>query len=255
MCEIFFAEAAVTHGRLSALGIASFGPLDLNRESATYGHITSTPKEGWAQVVMVDYFEKAFSVPVVFETDVNGAALGEMVVGSAQTCTNFIYVTVGTGIGAGVVINRQLLRGVSHPEIGHMLVPRYSGDEYVGGCPFHRDCLEGLASGTAIGNRWKVSAMDLPITHAAWNMQAYYLAVMCVNLTHAYSPEKIILGGGVMGQAALFPLIRAEFVRLINHYAPASILHAVDDFIVPPGLNDRSAIRGALHMASTLTIE
>jgi len=249
----FFAEAAVTHGPLSALGIASFGPLDLNKKSATYGYITNTPKAGWSQCAIVDYFEKAFSVPIAFETDVNGAALGELYNGAAKGCENFVYVTIGTGIGAGVVINGKLLQGVSHPEVGHMLVPRAASDSFEGCCPFHADCVEGLASGTAISTRWKQSAKELADDHSAWALEAHYLALLCVNLTHAYSPEKIVLGGGVMEKQLLFPLIRTEFSRLINRYAPESIITNVDNFIVPTGLEGKAGMIGALHMAAAVS--
>ncbi len=251
----FFAEAAVIHGQLSALGIASFGPLDLNKKSPHYGYITSTPKAGWSQCAIVDYFEKAFSIPIAFETDVNGAALGELHSGAAQGCNNFVYVTVGTGIGAGVVINGKLLQGVTHPEVGHMLIPREASDTYEGCCPFHSHCLEGFASGTSMGARWKVAAETLPDDHVAWKIEAYYLATLCVNLTHLYSPEKIVFGGGVMAKALLFPLIRQEFLRLINGYAPASILNNLDDFIVPTGLQGKAGTIGALQMAASLVVK
>lgn len=251
----FFAEASVVYGQLSALGIASFGPLDLNKKSPHYGYITSTPKAGWSQCAIVDYFEKAFSIPIAFETDVNGAALGELRSGAAQGCDNFVYVTIGTGIGAGIVLNGKLLQGVTHPEVGHMLIPREPSDSYAGCCPFHSNCLEGFASGTSIGARWKVPAETLADEHVAWKIEAYYLATLCVNLTHFYSPEKIVLGGGVMAKTALFPLIRTEFLRLINGYAPAAILKSVDEFIVPTGLHGKAGMLGALHMAATLAVK
>lgn len=237
-------------GRFAAIGIASFGPVELNRSAANYGFITKTPKAGWSNTDVCGYFRAAFAVPVAFETDVNGAAWGELVAGAARDCSNFIYVTVGTGIGAGIVVNGKLLQGVTHPEVGHMLMPRASlQDDYEGCCPFHKGCLEGLASGTAINKRWGINGKDLPDDHAAWDYEAHYLATMCVNLTQCFAPQKIILGGGVMDKKLLFPLIRNKFLELINGYAPESILARVDQFIVPTGLAGQAGIVGAIALA------
>lgn len=252
--EQFFIAQQEQFGTLNALGIASFGPVDLNRESRTYGHILTTPKPGWSMIDMRGYFARAFNVPVAFETDVNGSALGEYHYGAARCVDNFVYVTVGTGIGAGVMINGRLLQGVGHPELGHMLVPQdFSKDSFSGCCPFHGNCLEGLASGTAITARWKKPANQLSSNHQVWALEAHYLALMCVNITHLFSPQKIILGGGVMSQALLLPMIRVNFLRLINGYAAAQVLEQADQFIVAPGVEDgMSGMRGALWLASSV---
>lgn len=248
--EFFITNLQAQQATLAATGIASFGPVELNRSSSQYGFITKTPKAGWSNTDVCGYFRAAFDVPVAFETDVNGAAWGELVAGAARDCSNFIYVTVGTGIGAGIVVNGKLLQGVTHPEVGHILMPRASlQDDYQGCCPFHTGCLEGLASGTAINKRWGINGKDLPDDHAAWDYEAHYLATMCVNLTQCFAPQKIILGGGVMDKKLLFPLIRNKFLQLINGYAPESILARVDQFIVPTGLAGQAGIVGAIALA------
>lgn len=248
--DFFTANLQAHQATLAAIGIASFGPVELNRSAPQYGFITKTPKAGWSNTDVCGYFRAAFDVPVAFETDVNGAAWGELMAGAARDCSNFIYVTVGTGIGAGIVVNGKLLQGVTHPEVGHMLMPRASlQDDYQGCCPFHTGCLEGLASGTAINKRWGINGKDLPDDHAAWDYEAHYLATMCVNLTQCFAPQKIILGGGVMDKKLLFPLIRNKFLQLINGYAPESILARVDQFIVPTGLAGQAGIVGAIALA------
>lgn len=247
----FFNDTLAAHSaQLAALGIASFGPVELDRTATNYGFITKTPKAGWSNTDICGYFRAAFDVPIAFETDVNGAAWGELRAGAARACSNFIYVTVGTGIGAGIVVNGKLLQGVTHPEVGHMLMPRASlQDDYQGCCPFHKGCLEGMASGTAINKRWGINGKDLPDEHAAWDYEAHYLAAMCVNLTQCFAPQKIILGGGVMEKKLLFPLVRNKFLELINGYAPESILARVDQYIVPTGLDGKAGVVGALDLA------
>lgn len=247
----FFSDAVRSRDTsLAAMGIASFGPVELDRGAPNYGFITKTPKAGWSNTDICGYFRTAFNVPVAFETDVNGAAWGELVAGAARDCSHFIYVTVGTGIGAGIVVNGKLLQGVTHPEVGHMLMPRASlQDDYQGCCPFHKGCLEGLASGTAINKRWGINGKDLPDDHAAWDYEAHYLAAMCVNLTQCFAPQKIILGGGVMDKKLLFPLVRSKFLELINGYAPESILTRVDQYIVPTGLDGKAGVVGAIDLA------
>lgn len=239
-------------GQLRALGLASFGPVDLDKQSSSYGCITSTPKPGWSNYPIRDYFVNELQVPVAFETDVNGAALGERLAGSAIGCRHFVYVTVGTGIGAGVMVNGQLMQGRAHPEIGHMLIPKAMGDDFSGCCPFHGACLEGLASGTALNKRWKTDPSGLAASHLAWHWQSYYLALMCVNLTLAYGPEKIILGGGVMQQPHLIPMIHAQFKSLINGYAAPEILQNLSEFIVPTNMGGRAGVVGCLFAARGL---
>lgn len=248
----FFLHYLPKNQKLVSLGVASFGPVDLDSNSASYGAITKTPKAGWSGVQVRDYFIQSLGIPVAFETDVNGAALGEMALGAAKGCKNFVYVTVGTGIGAGVVVNGRLLQGQFHPEVGHTLMPQAEGDKYAGCCPFHQGCLEGLASGTALNQRWQANPAAFPKEHQAWAFEAYYLAAMCVNLTQCYGPQKIVLGGGVMQQAHLFPSIRHEFSRLINGYAPDQLLAHLDSYIVPTALAGRAGVYGCLKMAKSL---
>lgn len=247
----FFNETLFAHGaQLAAMGIASFGPVELNPSARHYGFITKTPKPSWSNTDIRGYFRAEFNVPIAFQTDVNGAAWGELIAGAAQACRNFIYVTIGTGIGAGIVINGQLLQGLTHPEVGHILMPRaLIQDDYAGCCPFHVGCLEGMASGTAIAQRWGVHGKYLQDDHPAWDLEAHYLAAMCVNLTHCFAPEKIILGGGVMEKKLLFPLIRSQFAELIYGYASESILQNLDQYIVPTGLAGQAGIVGALDLA------
>lgn len=235
---------------LQAVGIASFGPVELTPDSPCYGFITHTPKPGWSHTNLVGYFRKNLAVPVAFQTDVNGAALGEWRFGAAQGCHNFVYVTIGTGIGAGVFSQGNLLQGISHPEVGHMLIPQKSPqDTFAGCCPFHGNCLEGLASGPAILQRWQTPAESLPAHHPGWELEAFYLAAMCVNITLMYAPQKIILGGGVMQHQPLFSLIHQQFDHLIAGYGQGAALDNLATYIVPAGVPEGSGILGALAMA------
>ncbi len=238
-------------GPIQRLGIASFGPLDRDQSSPLYGQILHTPKLGWGQFNLVDFFRRHLQVPVTIDTDVNGAALGEHHFGAARGLKHFVYITVGTGLGGGVMIDGQLLQGVGHPELGHMLIPHDPvSDPFAGCCPFHDNCLEGLASGTAMTQRWQAPIADLPREHPAWRMEAHYLAMMCVNLTHCYMPQKIILGGGVMSQRQLFPMIHAEFSQLLNGYARAQVLTDAESYIVPSGCAGYAGQLGALILAA-----
>lgn len=246
----FFVDAIKRYGPLQAMGIASFGPVDLNPRSQTYGFITNTPKAGWSGTNIVGFFEDSLQLPVSFETDVNGAALGEHRFGVARGVDNFVYVTVGTGVGAGVMLNGHLLQGAAHPEVGHMLIRDIKSDAFSGVCPFHGDCLEGLASGPAIEARWGHPGFELPAAHPAWELEAHYLAMMCVNLTHCYAPEKIILGGGVMAQTHLMDKVRDKFSQYMNGYFALDIGSDLASYIVPPQLNGHSGLMGALVMAN-----
>lgn len=238
-------------GRLAAVGIASFGPVDLQRDSSTYGYITSTPKPGWANVPMVGAARNALRVPVGFDTDVNGAALAEGRWGAAQGLHSFLYLTIGTGIGGGGVLDGRLMHGLVHPEMGHIRVPHdRQADPFTGHCPFHGDCLEGLASGPALQSRWGRPAEELPEDHAAWELEAHYLALALVTFVCTVSPQRIILGGGVMSNAWLFPLIRREVVGLLNNYVRApQIVEDIDGYVVAPGLGSRAGALGALALA------
>jgi fructokinase len=236
---------------LAAIGIASFGPVDLNPDSWTYGYITSTPKSGWRNCDIAGAVRKSLGVPVGFDTDVNGAALGEARWGAAQGLSDFIYLTVGTGIGGGAVANGRVVHGLVHPEMGHIRVPHdRSRDPFDGGCPFHGDCLEGLASGPAIEKRWGISARELPATHPGVALEAHYLALGIANWVCTLSPQRVVLGGGVMQQAQLFPLIRAELLELLNGYVQAGeITECVDHYVVPARLRGRAGVVGGLLLA------
>lgn len=244
-----------SHSRnLAAIGIGSFGPLELNPESPKYGHITKTPKPGWSNFDLVGAIRDAFHVPVALDTDVNAAALAESCWGAAQGLTTFLYVTVGTGIGGGAVVEGKILHGKTHPEMGHIRVPHdRSLDPFPGSCPYHGDCLEGLASGPALEARWKVSPLSLPPSHPAWLLEAEYLAMACVNWMCTLSPQRIILGGGVMQQTRLFSLIRERVAILMNTYMdmpePADKLGS---FIVSSPLGGKAGSLGALALAASV---
>lgn len=237
----FFRERAA----LRALGIASFGPVDLDPRSATYGYITSTPKPGWSHTDIAGTMGRALGVPVHFDTDVNAAALAESRWGSARGLDDVVYLTVGTGIGGGALVGGRLVHGLLHPEMGHMRPPHDRiADPYGGICPFHGDCLEGLASGPAIEQRWGVRAHDLPPDHPAWRLEARYLAAGVVNLICTLSPRRVILGGGVMEQAHLFPMVREEVAAMLNGYVAAPE-------IGPPALGNNTGVLGAIALAMT----
>ena len=247
----FFQRAAGS--RLSSLGIASFGPIDLNRNSSTYGHITTTPKAAWRNFDIVGALGKALPVPIAFETDVNAAALAEGQWGAARDVADYVYITVGTGIGGGVVVERRPVHGLMHPEIGHLHLQQQEDDPFAGICPYHGNCLEGLASGPAIAKRWGCSPERLPATHPAWELEAQYLAVAVSTLVYTLSPHRFILGGGVMQQDALLPAIRRNLLRLLNRYIGKSELHeGIDGYIVRPGLSSHSGVLGAILLAGRL---
>lgn len=230
------------------LGIGSFGPLDLNVDSATYGSITKTPKLAWRDYPLLSAFREALQVPCALDTDVNAAALCEAEMGAAKGLENCVYVTVGTGIGGGVYVEGKLVHGKMHPEVGHMLLRAHPQDPCPDGfCPYHKGCLEGVASGPAMEKRWGKSARELPPDHPAWALEAHYLAQMCMNLMMAISPEKIILGGGVMGQKHLFPMIRKEFLSLLNGYIPC--VQDAERMIVPPMCYPDSGLMGSVLLA------
>ncbi len=235
---------------LKAIGIASFGPVDPNPVSPTYGYITSTPKAGWANVNLGGRIKEAFGKPIVFDTDVNGAALGEYTWGAAKEYDSAIYLTVGTGIGGGAIIEGHRLHGMIHPEMGHLMVPRAPGDTFEGNCPYHVTCLEGMATGPALKKRWGTSAENLPRDHEAWDLEAFYLAMAVVNYILTLSPHLIIMGGGVMEQEQLFPKIRKLVQDTLNGYinTPA-ILENIDTYIVPPALGNKAGVLGSIALA------
>lgn len=250
----FFRAESAARGPLAAIGVGSFGPVDLREGSATWGFITTTPKAGWEHTDVAGRLARELGVPVAFDTDVNAAAVGEARWGAAQGLDTFVYLTVGTGIGGGGLVGGQPMHGLVHPEMGHMLLPRDpSIDPFAGVCPYHAGCLEGLASGPALLARWGQPAETLPADHPAWRLEAHYLALAVANLVCTLSPQRVVLGGGVMEQAHLFPLIRHEVVSLLNGYIRAQeILGAIDAYIVPPGLGNRAGRLGAIAMAERL---
>lgn len=235
---------------IKALGIGSFGPIDIDKMSDTYGYITSTPKLGWGNYPFVRTMKEAFNIPIEFNTDVNGAALGESIHGAAKGLDSCLYITVGTGIGAGAAVQGKLLQGLSHPEMGHVLVRRHPEDTYKGHCPYHGDCAEGMAAGPAIEERWGKKAIQLADRKEVWEMEAYYLAQTLMQYILILSPKKIIMGGGVMKQAQIFSLVRRQVQELLNGYvAVPQITEHIDDYIVSPGLGDDAGIVGALMLA------
>ena len=238
---------------ISALGIGSFGPLDLNPDSPTYGHITLTPKLSWRNYPLMPELARRLGVPVAIDTDVNAAALAEYELGAGRGKRSLLYVTVGTGIGGGLVAEGNLVHGLIHPEIGHMfLAPLESDPMPRGVCPFHAGCLEGLASGPAIEKRWGLSAKLMSEDHPAWELEASYLAQMCANMILAVSPEIIVLGGGVMQQMHLFPRIREKTIQLLGGYvaSPAVAPEGISSYIVPPALSVNSGVTGALLLGA-----
>lgn len=236
---------------IRAIGIGSFGPLDLNPESATFGCITSTPKPGWQDYDIAGAISEGLGVPVGLDTDVNAAALGEGRWGAADGLHDFLYLTVGTGIGGGAVVNGAVLHGMVHPEMGHIRVPHdRSKDPFPGICPFHSDCLEGLVSGPAIEARWGIAPDDLPEHHEAWALEAHYLALGLVSWICTLSPQRIIVGGGVMQQPRLFLMMRSNLASLLNGYIKAKALTSeINGFVVPPKLGSLSGVLGALVLA------
>jgi len=241
-------------GQLAAIGIGSFGPIQLNPDSPKYGYITNTPKNGWSDFDLIGPLRSAFKVPIVVDTDVNAAALAEAQWGRAQGLKTFLYVTVGTGIGGGALAEGMILHGLIHPEMGHIRVPHDEvRDPFPGVCPYHGDCLEGLASGRALEARWGAPSGTLPPDHPAWVLEAEYLALGCANWICTLSPQRIILGGGVMQQHHLFPLIRHRLSMLLNAYIDVpQLTHDIANYVVPSSLGGRGGILGALALAGTM---
>ena len=247
----FFRQAQEAGQELDAIGIASFGPIDPDPQSPTWGYVTTTPKPGWANTDFAGAVRQALGVPVAFDTDVNAAAYGEGRWGAALRLHTCVYLTIGTGIGGGAVSNGALLHGLMHPEMGHMRVPHdWEQDPYPGCCGYHGDCWEGLAAGPAIEGRWKQSGRLLPPDHPAWPLEAHYLALGLMNITLIACPQRIIMGGGVMEQAQLFPMIRRDLQHLLNGYLRVPhVAEGIDEFVVPPALGNRSGVLGAIAMA------
>lgn len=233
---------------IEALGIGCFGPIDVNRDSATYGYITTTPKLAWQNFNIVGAFRDKLGVPVGFDTDVNGSALGEYTWGIAKGLHSCIYITIGTGIGVGAIVDGRLVHGMLHPEGGHILLHKLPHDTYEGFCPFHKNCMEGLAAGPAIEGRWGKKAVALADRTEVWEMEAEYIAQALVDYLMLFSPQRIILGGGVMHQTQLLPLIREKFHKLLNGYIKTKELEDLDSYIVAQSLDDKQGIMGALKL-------
>jgi fructokinase len=245
----------VKSGELTAVGIASFGPLDLNPDSPTYGYITTTPKPGWSQIDLYGEIQRSLQVPVAFDTDVNVAAFGEQYwVAENRSMDPFLYMTVGTGIGVGVIVNGSPVHGLMHAEAGHFALPHdWQRDPFPGVCPYHGDCLEGLASGLSMNKRWGQRAERLPDSHPAWDLESDYIALALVNLIYAYSPQRIILGGGVPQHPGLLQTVRCKVKQFMNGYVQSPmLLEKIDEYILPPALGNRSGGLGAIAMASVL---
>lgn len=234
---------------LKALGIACFGPVDLNISSPTYGYITNTPKPGWSNTDIAGTFKKALSVPVGFDTDVAGSLIGEVTYGSSKGLKNVVYITVGTGIGGGVMAEGRILHGMMHPELGHMVMHIHPEDSYKCRCPFHDHCLEGLACGLAVEERRGLKGKDIPDDDKVWEIEAYYLGQAMVNLILTLSPERIILGGGIMHRTFLFDMIRKETKKQLNSYVKTALLDDINNYIVPASLNDDQGILGCIKLA------
>jgi fructokinase len=251
--EFFEPYAADLHG----LGIASFGPIDLDTSSSTYGYVTTTPKPNWAYADLVGPIARAYTVPVAFDTDVNGAALGEHHWGAAQGLDTFCYFTIGTGIGGGAMVNGSMLHGVLHPEMGHMIVPHdRTVDPFEGYCTFHKDCFEGMACGPSMEARWNAPAESLGPDHPAWDLEATYIAEAMRSVVCILSPQRIILGGGVMSQPHVLPLVRTKLLETLNGYIQAkALIDDIESYIVPPSLGNQSGVLGAIALGMKAVVD
>ena len=237
---------------LHSVGIASFGPIDLDEKSATYGFITTTPKYDWQNVGLLNYIKSGLNVPVALDTDVNGAVLGEHLYGSGRGLNGLAYMTVGTGIGVGSIVNNKLIKGLSHTELGHTLVPNIKANEEKSSCPYHSNCLEGLASGTALRQQWGIPAEDINDS-MAWEIEAKYLAYGLVNVIVATLPKRIVIGGGVMNHEGLLENVRRNVKLTLNGYLKlAELTDQVDNYIILPGLGELSGVTGAIYLAANL---
>ena len=234
--------------KIEALGIGCFGPIDVDRNSETYGYITTTPKLPWQNFNIVGAFRDKLGIPVGFDTDVNGSALGEYTWGIGKGLHSCIYITIGTGVGVGAIVDGRLVHGMMHPEGGHILLQKLPHDTYEGFCPFHKNCMEGLAAGPAIEGRWGKKAVELADRMEVWEMEAAYIAQALVDYVMLLSPQCIILGGGVMHQTQLLPLIREKFRKLLNGYIRTKELEDLENYIVVQSLDDKQGIMGALKL-------
>ncbi len=241
---------------LAAIGFSSFGPLNLNPASPSYGHVTATPKPGWSGTDILTPIRQEFQLPIAFELDVNAAAYGEWYwVDENRACDPLVYFTIGTGIGAGIVANGRLVHGLVHPEAGHIHIPHdWTKDPFPGVCPFHGDCFEGLATGPSIAARWKAKSEELPDDHPVWALEANYIAGAMANTICMLSPQRIVLGGGVMQRKHLFPMIHKRVQEILNGYIASPVIkEEIETLIIPPALGARSGVLGAVALAISLT--
>ena len=247
----FFRHQQKEVGRIEGIGIGTFGPIDPRPTSPTFGHILLTPKPGWSNVDVLGPIRDELNVPVAFDSDVNAAVLAEWRWGAAQACDPALYLTIGTGIGGGVILGGRVLHGLLHPEMGHLHMNRDpTRDPFTGSCPFHSDCFEGLAAGPAVEERWGQTAESLPPHHPAWELEAQYIARALTAFVYILSPQRIVVGGGIMEQLHLFPMVRDKVKALLNGYIQSEhILERIDQYIVPPALGNRAGVLGALAMA------
>lgn len=241
--------------QVEALGVGSFGPLDLDRNSPTWGYITATPKDGWRFYDLAGELQRALDIPVALDTDVNCAALGEARFGSCVGLEDCVYITVGTGIGMGVLCGGRLIHGMQHPELGHIPVAPVFGDNYQGCCPYHGRCLEGMASGSALRGRWGIPAQEMADRPEVWQLEAEYLAQGIVTCILAYAPRRIVLGGGVAHQPQLLPLVRAAVTRQLAGYVSTEAVKDMDSYIVAPALNDNQALLGCYELVRDPSVQ
>lgn len=239
---------------MEALGVGCFGPIDPDLSSPTYGYITTTPKTAWQNFNIMGALKQRYNIPMAFDTDVNGAALGEAYFGAAKGLDSALYLTIGTGIGGGAIVGGKLVHGLLHPEMGHMHLTVREDDTYKGTCPYHGTCFEGLAAGPAIENRWGIKGSELAIDHPAWDLEAYYIAQALAIYILTLSPKKIILGGGVMHQQQLFPMIHKYVQDMLHGYIQKEEITTdkIKEYIVYPGLGDNAGICGALALAKSV---
>ena len=254
----WFHQEESKQGKLNAIGIASFGPIDLNKQSPTYGFITSTSKIDWQNTNFLGQIKEKFpDIPLGFDTDVNGAALGEYSWGNAKGLTDFIYITIGTGIGASGMVGGKLIHGLIHPEMGHMKLPPEPGDDFKGVCPFHGNCWEGLCSGPAMQRRTGKRAETISADHTAWLLEIKYIAAAIQNIVCVLSPQRIILGGsvrkaGLLGEKKFFGMIHDQVRLSLNHYVSSPFLNErISEYIVPPLLGDDAGICGAIALGQS----
>jgi fructokinase len=246
-----FLSRAGDIGALAAIGVASFGPVELDKNSAEYGFIGQTPKAGWSGTDIAGTLAREFRCPIGFETDVNAAALAEHRWGAARDVATLVYLTIGTGVGGGVLVDGVPIHGLMHPEIGHIYPRRHPLDVgFAGVCPFHGDCVEGVASGPAILARTGASLAQLDEQHPQWEIEADYLGQLCAQLVVTVSPQRIIMGGGVMTQTRLLPLIRPRMQHWLGGYINRrELLAGADRYLVAPKLGDNAGVLGALALA------